>query len=68
MVFDIILMNAGELTGIKDTQVAEAAGKPVATQVYSLGGTQLAAPAKGINIIREVYADGSVKSRKVVVK
>ena len=68
MVFDIILMNAGELTGIKDTQVAEAAGKPVATQVYSLGGTRLAAPAKGINIIREVYADGSVKSRKVVVK
>ena len=68
MVMDIILMNAGELTGIKDAQVIEAAGKPVSTQVYSINGTLLAAPAKGLNIIKETYADGTVRARKVVVK
>ena len=68
MVFDIYLMYAGELTGIKDAQVTEAAGKPVSTQVYSINGTLLATPAKGLNIIKEAYADGTVRARKVVVR
>ena len=72
-VFDIYLYNAGPLSGeyvgIEDvTAVGAAAGKPVRTEVYSIGGARLATPAKGINIVKEVYADGSVKSRKVVVK
>ena len=55
--------------GIEDiTAGGAAAGKPVRTEVYSIGGARLTAPAKGINIVKDVYADGSVKSRKVVVK
>ena len=61
-------MYAVELTGIKDAQVTEAAGKPVSTQVYSINGTLLATPAKGLNIIKETYADGTVRARKVVVR
>ena len=72
-IFDIFIKNAGPLSGeyvgIEDiTAGGAAAGKPVRTEVYSIGGARLAAPAKGVNIVKEVYADGSVKSRKVVVK
>ena len=67
-VFDIYLFNAGdesaEYVGIEDVTASEI----VRTEVYSIGGARLATPAKGINIVKEVYADGSVKSRKVVVK
>ena len=45
-----------------------AAGEVVKTIVYSINGTQLNAPAKGINIIKEVYANGQVKTRKAIVK
>lgn len=69
MVFDIYIMNHGELSGIKDVDVAEeATGNVVRTLIYSINGTRLNAPAKGINIIREVYDNGSVKTRKVVVR
>ena len=72
-IFDIFIKNAGPLSGeyvgIEDvTAGGAAAGKPVRTEVYSIGGARLATPAKGINIVKDVYADGSVKSRKVVVK
>ena len=69
MVFDIYIMNHGELSGIKDVDAAEeATGEVVRTLIYSINGTRLNAPAKGINIIREVYDNGSVKTRKVVVR
>ena len=73
-IFDIFIKNEGEesknyITGINDvTESSEAAGEVVKTIVYSINGTQLSAPAKGINIIKEVYANGSVKTKKVMVK
>lgn len=74
MVFDVIVMNHGEKsqevsTGIKDvTTGKEADGTVVRTMVYSINGTQLDKAAKGINIIKEIYANGAVKTRKVMVK
>lgn len=69
MIFDIYIMNTTEPTGIKDiNQKEENAGELVRTQIYSLNGTQLGKAAKGINIIKEVYSNGTVKTRKVVVK
>lgn len=73
-IFDIYIKNEGEqsqayITGIKDvSQSVEAAGEVVSTQVYSINGARLNAPVKGINIIKRVYANGAVKSTKVVVK
>ena len=73
-IFDIFIKNEGEaskdyITGIKDvTEGSEAAGEVVKTIVYSINGTQLNEPAKGINIIKEVYANGQVKTKKVMVK
>lgn len=73
-IFDIYIKNEGELshdyiTGIEDVnQSVEAAGEVVSTQVYSINGARLNAPVKGINIIKQVYANGVVKSTKVVVE
>ena len=57
--------NLDLLTGIEGVDIEEAA-QPVAMPVgiYSLNGTRLSAPQRGINIIR--MADGSV--RKIMVK
>ena len=72
-VFDIFIKNFGELskeyTGIKDVRNnTTAEGEIVRTMIYSINGTQLGKAAKGINIIKEVYANGAVKARKVFVK
>lgn len=73
-VYNIKIMYAGEksneyVTGIEDINTgSEAAGNVVRTVVYNINGTQIAKPAKGINIIREVYANGQSKTRKVVVR
>lgn len=74
MVFDIYVYNHGtkseEATGIVNIQSDEkaAAGNVVRTIVYNVDGRQLAQPTKGINIIKQVYANGAVKTKKVVVK
>ncbi|WP_288056406.1 chitobiase/beta-hexosaminidase C-terminal domain-containing protein [Xylanibacter rodentium] len=76
-VFDIFIKNEGELskeyianvTGIEivNSNVA-AAGNVVRTMIYSINGTQLDKVAKGINIVKEVYANGVVKTKKIIVK
>lgn len=72
---DIIILNHGDKseeilpTAIKEISSSNGnAGEVVRTMVYSINGTQLSKAAKGINIIKEVYADGTVKTRKVMVK
>lgn len=73
MVFDIIIKNHGEksqtVTGIKEVNAnGTADGEIVRTEVYNLNGMQLGKATKGINIVKEVYANGAVKTRKVYVK
>lgn len=50
--------------GIEEN-VAE--GEVVARYYYTLNGTQVAAPVQGVNIVKCVMADGSVKVSKVLV-
>lgn len=73
--FDVILKNEGEiskeyLSGIVDVNNGKAAeGEVVRTIVYSLNGTQqLNGTSKGINIVKQIYANGAVKTKKVIVK
>jgi len=73
-IYDIYLMNNGEYS----KQYSEAAhdgiltvataAKVVRTEVYSINGTRQAALAKGVNIVRTTHADGTVTTRKVLVK
>lgn len=73
-VYNIKIMYAGEkseeyVTGIEDVNNGSAAtSNVVRTLIYNINGTQTGKLAKGINIIREVYANGQSKTRKVVVK
>lgn len=74
MIFDLMVLNHGELSeeyedyadGIETVMPNH--GEPVRTEVYSIGGTRMPNMQRGINIVKEIYADGSVKARKVVVK
>lgn len=74
MTYDIYVYNHGtkseEVTGIVNVKSSDkvAAGDVVRTLVYNVDGRQLAQPTKGINIIKQVYANGAVKTKKVVVK
>ena len=40
----------------------------VSVTYYTVGGAAVATPVKGINIVKTVYANGVVKSEKVLVK
>ncbi len=74
-IFDIFIKNEGELSkeyianvnGIENVN-AGASGEVVRTMIYSINGTQLDKAGKGINIVKEVYANGAVKTKKVIVK
>lgn len=59
---------ADDATGI-DNITTDATGiNGTITEVYSMGGARLAAPQKGVNIVKVKANDGSVKTVKVVIK
>ncbi len=59
---------ADDATGI-DNITTDATGiNGTITEVYSMGGARLAAPQKGVNIVKVKANDGSVKTMKVIVK
>lgn len=74
MLFDVLLMNHGRLSEAYDafvTGVAELkpeAAKVAATAVYGVNGVRKAGVSRGINIVRQTMADGSVRVKKVAVK
>lgn len=55
----------GDASGI-DGVTSDAAVVSVA--YYTLGGARIAAPNKGINIVKTVLADGTVNVSKILVK
>ncbi len=57
--------NGGGETAI---ETVESAAEVVSTTIYSLNGAQLTTPQRGINIIRSVLSDGTVKVQKVLVR
>ena len=73
-VFDLFIKNAGELSeeyinGIVDINAEnKGEGELLSTAIYNINGIQQNSLSKGINIIREVYSNGTVKVRKVAVK
>lgn len=55
-----------ELTGVET--INESATEVVSTEIYSVNGAKLNDLQKGINIVKTTYADGSIKTKKVVVR
>lgn len=73
MIFDLMVLNHGKLSEEYEDMVsgisnAQPDGEIVRTEIYSLSGTRLPAMKRGINIVKEVYANGTVKAHKVVVR
>ena len=73
-IYDIYVMNNGEyskqyseeaLDGIATVQPA---GDIVRTEIYATNGARVQSMMKGINIIRRTYANGVVKTSKVIVR
>ena len=73
-IYDIYVMNNGEyskqyseaaLDGIATVQPA---GDIVRTEIYTTNGARVNNMVKGINIIRRTYANGVVKTSKVIVR
>ena len=40
----------------------------ISTEYFTLGGTLLASPQKGVNIVRHTLSDGTISVKKVMVK
>lgn len=59
----IVFVEGGEATGIEGINT-----ETVSTEYFNLNGVRVAAPQKGLNIIKKRMADGSVKTLKVMVK
>lgn len=55
-------------TGIGSINADGAATAISERQFFTVGGVQVAAPVKGINIVKNVMSDGTVKVTKTVVK
>ena len=50
-----------------DTEVSKVTSQPVRYHYYDLQGAQLSAPQRGVNIVKEVLNDGSIRVRKLLV-
>ena len=62
-----IVYGQGNTTGIEAAQGASQA-EIVAVEYYSPSGTRLARPQKGVNIIRQRLADGTVRTVKTMIR
>lgn len=56
----------GVTTGISNIGVSDA--DVVSTEYFSPSGTKLSAPQHGLNIVRHKMSDGTVRTRKTIVK
>jgi hypothetical protein len=65
-VWNLRLVEAYQGTSINNT--VEEMSEPVAVSYYSVCGVASETPFKGINIVKYTYSDGSVISKKMVVK
>ena len=61
------LINAAT-TAINNIVEDEADGEVLYTTYYSMDGKVHAAPVKGVNIVKSVYANGVVKTKKILVQ
>jgi len=73
-IYDVYVMNNGEYSKQYSEQALDGivtlqpAGGVISTEVYGLDGARRGTLSKGVNIVRQTYANGAVKTRKVLVK
>ena len=57
--------NSGDATGVVEIQNAASV---VSSEIFTVGGARIAAPQRGLNIIKTKMSDGTVKVQKVIIK
>lgn len=55
-------------TAVGDDVVDDVEGEVVSVTYYTTDGKVSAAPVKGVNIVKSVYANGAVKTKKMIVR
>ena len=63
-----VYCGVGKIDGPTFIQTVDGNKEVMATEYYDFSGLKLSAPTKGINIVRSIYNDGSVKTAKMVIK
>ena len=82
--YDIYIMKDGEqsaalkaqmdadyqavITGIENVNASNKVATVLRTEVYSINGTRCNTVGKGLNIVKQMMSDGTVRTQKVVVK
>ena len=62
------LIPVSKTTSINDIIIDEPCGEVVSETYYTTAGVAIPVPAKGVNIVRKVYANGVVEAKKIFVK
>ena len=65
---DIFIYNMEKWGNGSGVSTAESAKDAVSTEIFDINGSRTRGLAKGVNIIRTTYSDGSVKTSKFIVK
>lgn len=73
LVFDILVLGHGEQSvafesGTDGIMESVAVDMPKKTFIYNINGNQIGRLRPGVNIVKDIYADGTVKTQKVVIK
>lgn len=64
-----LFYNSTEMpTSIEKTEINNNAATVVSSQYYTIDGVEIAAPQQGINIVKSILSDGTVKVNKLLVK
>lgn len=66
MIFDVKLLGEGSAVGVKN--LVKGDKTVVAKHIYTLSGIEVKRPITGMNIVRTVYSDGTVKVEKVMLQ
>ena len=69
-IYDIYLLNNGEASKqyVDGILTLTPSGEVVGTEIFTVNGSRTSTLGKGINIVRRTYANGAVKTQKVIVR
>jgi hypothetical protein len=65
-VYDIIVLSDNEELGISDMMAEGQHGELMSTELFTIGGMRVSGKQNGMVIVRKTYADGTVKTQKVL--
>lgn len=73
LIFDVLVLNHGEKSKdyediVNGIETIKPSGDILRTEIYNINGTRQNIMQRGINIVKEVYTNGMVKAKKVIVK